>query len=252
MPICTNEAVDVVNRAGFDFVRVPSARIQPMDLIIKHEGRFVRYSNMPSLWESEVGAPSVNLVSTPDLSTVRSTAMKGKLGLAVLFQTIGRVGLSGRADRGSALTLEAKDCTEVSCDHAELSEWIRRGDYSDGVDPILHEPDTQAWVITSVLQSKSLTIEIGAESDAAGEVTAADLTKTIEGQIEASRTVNSGSTIVHDRDEPVTFGFKSAGLKYDGLWLLDLPDKAGKKYLGHSAQASELLSPAQRIELDSE
>lgn len=254
MPICRDQAVDGINRAGFDVVRVPDARIAPLDLIVERAGGLVRVTSLPAIWTSEMQTPAIAKRPAANLSTVRTADLRGTFGLSVLAQALGRIRLGAGGGRESSLSFEAKDCMILGCDLAEVASWIARGDFKEEANFTLIEPDDRAWVVVEVLRSARLDIVVGSGGNVSAEAAAEDLTKTIQGQVKGGRTTHQGTTVEHHGAESLTFGFKSAELLFDGEWKLDLPEKPGRKFLGKEytdKAASELapIGPGRRVRL---
>lgn len=251
MPMCQDQAVDSVNRAGFDVVRVPDGRIAPLDLLVERGGALVRVTSLPTTWVSQKDVPTVSSYPAANLATVRTAELKGRFGLSALQHVLGHVRLGAGGGRDASLSFEAKDCIISGCDLLETATWIREGDFVDETDLTLIEPDDRAWVIIEVLKSARLDIHIGSGGNVSAEVAAEDLTKTISAELSGSRTTRQGTTVEHHGDKLLTFGFKSAELTFNGVWRVGLPEKAGRKFFGADERGTDLnpIRPGSRVNL---
>ena len=83
-------------------------------------------------------------------------------------------------------------------------------------------------------------IHVGSGGSASAEVTAEDLSRTINAEVSGGRTTSQGTTVEHHGDALLTFGFKSAELVFDGSWKLDLPEKPGRKFFGAGEDSATL------------
>lgn len=255
MPLCRDEAITIINNAGFDVVRVPDARIAPLDLIVERDGGFVRVTSLVKDWTSQAAVPKDGDRPSPDLETVKSSDLRGRFGISILFQMFGKARIGAGGARDSSLRFEAKNCVIRGCDLAEMAVWIAKGEFTDEANLDMIEADDRAWVVVEVLRSDTLSIHVGSGSEASAEVAAENLTKAIKTEIEGKQTTRDGTTIKHVGNAQLTFGFKTAELLYDGHWRLALPEKAGRKFLGRVEESSarattqRLINPGHRLRL---
>ena len=252
MALCRDKAVRELNGYGYDVVRMPRPDIAPLDVIVESKGLFCRLSPLEKLWKSSEALPVSTTYPAADLKTVESSELRGKFGIRALLDLIGGVGIHAAANHAKSIQLIAMEPIIVTCNHADIENYVTKGDInSENVSARHFYDDTEhVYLITEVIASDKLKIRIGAETGAEAEAVASELTETISGEVEIGTAKFKDNEIVYEREQPAVFGFKSAEILYDGRWYLDFPKMAGKKFLGKKTDAEiDVRVPNARLNL---
>src|SRR5215210_6794750 len=109
MPMGRSNSLSVLNSRGFDVVRFPRPDIDPLDLIIESDGRFIRMPSLSTLWKSVRPAPVPEENPAVDMESIRTTELAGgaqaQAGFAGL---LAHLGLGARGGNLQSVQLVAR------------------------------------------------------------------------------------------------------------------------------------------------
>jgi hypothetical protein len=238
VPFCKDDAVTQLNTLGYDIVRYPKVDIEPLDVVIEHQGAFVRLGALPKFWITDAPRPKPSQNPAPNLESVKTNKLKGHFGIQALMDAIGSAGVKLSGSRDSSMQLVAQKPMVRSCVFAELADYIAKGEVNQesvGAANYMFSDANRSWLIIETIASAELEIVIGDSSNAETEATAKEVTGTLQVTAGVSKAAFSGNKITYKHETPLVFGFKTAEIQYDGSWTLALPGRAGKQFLGASA-----------------
>lgn len=238
MALCKDKAITTLNGLGFDVVRFPRPDIAPLDIIIKASGSFSRLAPLPSLWQSQEPVPEISEHHAPSLQTIQSSELRGALGIRAIMDIFSKAEFGAAAKRTKFARLVALEPKIMRCDHSDIENFVTKGDINPESVATRHFLDEQVntYVITEVIASSKLKIIVGGENNVEAKASAADISGAISASAEIGTVRCAENEIFYEREEPAVFGFASAEILYDNQWLVDLPKKPGKAFLGRGAQ----------------
>jgi hypothetical protein len=238
MALCKDKAVTTLNSLGFDVVRFPRPDIAPLDVIIKASGSFKRLAPLPSLWQSPAPLPEVIEHPVPNLSTIQSSELRGALGIGAIMDIFSKAEFSAAAKHTKSVRLVALEPKVMRCDQSAIENFVTKGDVNPEEVATRHFLDEQVntYIITEVIASSKLKIIVGGETNVEAKASAADISGAISASAEIGTVRCADNEIVYERENPAVFGFILAEILYDNQWLVDLPKKPGKAFLGRGAQ----------------
>lgn len=251
MARCRDKAVETLNNLGFDVVRYPRSDIAPLDVIIQSEGSHTRLAPLPNLWVPNTPLPVKSERTAPDVKTVESSELKGKFGIDAIVDIFSKLSLSAGAKRAKSVQFVALEPKITSCVLADIEEYVNKGQVNTALAAARHffDDNERVYLITEVIASKKLKIIIGGDSAAEAAAAAAEITGSISASGSVGSAKSAANEITYEQDIAAVFGFASAELLYDNGWLLDLPEKPGKKFLGKGGNKLPILSKSVRLVL---
>jgi len=189
----------------------------------------------------------------------RSAKLKLSIGVRVLDSILqGLTGapvggnLEGAFEDADGLVFSFEKPEVVGSDLTEIGKYLAAGDFNTKnafLKPYLDD-DAQLYLITSVLQSASIKIEVSRQGSATGGVDVNALKKSVKGKLSVERSSKTSQVIEFTAKRPATFGFEAFELTYaDDVWRVFSQLPAGKAYLGGGARpkATTIFSDGRRV-----
>ena len=222
-------SISFLNKWGYNVVKLPSAGIEPLDLIgVERSAQWL--GTLSSVWTSKIPAP----VPSPPrpASTVngqKTDALELSLGLSVLANALSAFGaavpsLDVAYSKASTVQFAYTNVTLTTVSPLDAGNYLAGGTFqteNPTVQNYFQNPDAKAYLITSVLRSDSISVTA---SDTHGTGVTVDV-PAISGMVGAKVGVkpssSSNSTVTFTGPQPVTFGFIVQQISYlDGKWSL--------------------------------
>ena len=229
MALCTDKSLTYLNDKGYNVVRLPRKGINPLDVLGRDGKSLEQLGRLDQLWTSkkpipQIGAPQqaahINGQCTSEMTT--------SVGLKLLSGVLKALGasvpeLSFAYNNARSLQFTFGNVMSRAVVPLEVGEFLSEGDIHSSnpfVEHYFHDDDTEAFVITEILQSDEITVS--AKDDQGGQVKV-DV-PAIKGVIGADVSVSAKNAATTDLTYKgagaVTFGFKVFSIAFDGRWRI--------------------------------
>ncbi len=234
-------SVTFLNKWGYNVVKLPRAGIEPLD-VVGHDKGTQWLGPLASVWTSKSPAP----VPGPPrpAATVngqKTDALDLDLGLHVLGNTLAAFGASI-----PSLDLAYKQARTVQFSYTGVELTVisplDAGNYLAGgelrtdnpvVRTYFQNPDCQAFLVTSVLKSGSITVTAQDEHGVGVGVDVPAISGLVGAKVGVKAHDASNSTVTFVGPEPVTFGFAAQRIMYvNGMWSLQEAPTSGEMAFG--------------------
>lgn len=229
MALCSDKSLTYLNDLGYNVVRLPRRGIEPLDVLGRDGKSLERLGRLDQLWTSakpvpEAGAPQ----PAAHVNGQTTGEMKLSVGLRLLSGVLGAIGakvpeLGFAYSRADMLQFTFGNVASKSVAPLEVGEFLSTGDLH-AANPVVAryfgEDDTEAFVITEVLQSTEITVS--AKDERGGELKAdVPAIKAVVGaNVSVAAKDATGAQITYGGAAPVTFGFKAFAIAFDGRWRI--------------------------------
>jgi hypothetical protein len=223
--MCRDPFLTCLSEFGYSIVRLPVADLDPLEMLVRRGDEFERFGRLSTLVEPGAAA-SVLLVArsrpAPSISGRRTGTLDLGLGLSLLGGVIAamggsRIGLDTTYRAARTITFEFGGVIE---DRVELAALDR---YLAGARLDRNAPETAALladerlsVATSVIRSRSLTVEARDEDGAAVAVDVPALVHAAGGRLSVTHAGDDTAAVTYSGRTPLAFGFRAVRLRYDG------------------------------------
>jgi hypothetical protein len=164
-----------------------------------------------------------------------------------------KLGITAKASKATSMKVNATAPIKVACSPDQIVDYVERGypNTANKSSRYLTDPKVRRFIVTDVLASKEVEIQVGAKTSAEAQAEAADMAKAASGRLSVGGSRDNQGRLVYAGDTPVAFGFASAELVAGAdkkSWLLDLRTPAGRKVLA-TGQLRDVLTPGSSIDL---
>jgi hypothetical protein len=226
MARCQDRSVDYLQSLGYDVVREPAADIWPLDLLYEEDGALMRWGNLPAYWTSSTIPPAIPAaVPAADINGSNSSELSASIGLSLLGGFLRGLGalnpnLQAAYNNSATLTFSFTGVQKVALDELAVAAWIAAGGPAATVAslPLFHAGDGSLYVITSVVQSASISV---VAKDTRGAQVSVDAGALASGKLQISHSSENDGTVTYSGSTPLTFGFQSLELHIqNGRWTL--------------------------------
>ena len=237
MPKKKDPSITFLNKFGYNVVKLPSAGIEPLDVVgVDRSAQLL--GPLSSVWTSKNSKP---VPSPPrSASTVngqKTDALDLSLGLSVLSNALAAFGatvpsLDATYSKASSVQFAYTNVTITSVSPLDAGNYLAGGSLqteNPTVENYFQNPKCQAYLITSVLRSDSISV-IASDSHGAGiTVDVPAISQIVGAKVGVKPSAASNSTVTYSGPEPVTFGFIVQQISFlNGKWSLrDAPASGG-------------------------
>ncbi len=214
---CIDPMMKLLNKSGYNMVRVPREGILPMDLLGRQHGRFEREGALRYLVTDppEVFPPISPDQRTASLEGTRTDGLKVGLGVNILETLLKAMGgaIGGHADFDWArrMTFEFADVYSNTVDvmavgHSLSGATVDRGNlvlkrYVEGVGKL--------YMITETLKSNSLVVEFESRTSAGGGATLPVIKEAVSGDLEIRGEAGRERAIRFQGETALVFAFRA-------------------------------------------
>jgi len=252
MALCTDKSLTYLNDLGYNVVRLPRKGIDPLDVLGRDGKSVERLGRLDQLWTSrkplpEIGAPQ----PAAYLNGQATSEMALSVGLRVLNGVLKAIGadlpeLSFAYKQADSLQFTFGDVTARSVVPLDVGNFLSEGDIR-GANPFVEryfaDEDTDAFIITEVLQSNEITVSAKDHGGRTVKVDIPSIQAILGGDVSISANDTAGTKITYKGKEAVTFGFKVFEIAFDGRWRItgvqpsaELPFSVGAATLAAATQ----------------
>ncbi len=229
MALCTDKSLTYLNGLGFNVVRLPRKGIDPLDVLGREKGNLERLGRLDQLWTSKKTVPQISAPQTAAQINGQSTGeIAATMGLKLLGGVLKAIGatvpeLSFAYNNARSLQFTFGNVMLRSVVPLEVGEFLSEGDIHSTnpfVEHYFHDEDTDAFVITEVLESNEITVS--AKNDQGGQISAnvPAIKDVVGANVSVSAKSAANTEITYKGNDCVTFGFKVFAIAFDGRWRI--------------------------------
>lgn len=263
MPVCQDPRLTYINSLGYNVVRLPRTGIKPLGVLGKDNKTINYLGTLDQVWSTSQVPPipgPPNSVSA--LNGQATSDIKLSVGLNILANALsGMFGGSAPSlnfayNAAKSVQFKFVDVQTSGIDPFVVGNYLASGDLKSGspfVARFFHDPDTEAFVITEVLQAKSISVVAKKDSGTEVGVDVPTIQATLGAKVSVSATGSASTEVTYAGTEYLTFGFKVFGIGIqNGQWQVHgvQPD-AGLAFGGPKMQPM-ILSQSGFVTLGSE
>lgn len=227
MALCTDDSLTYLNGIGYNVIRLPRRGIDPLDVLGRDGKSLERLGRLDQIWASSkpVPIPGGSLVAAK-ISGQRTSELSLSIGLKMLSNVLAAIGakmpnLDFAYSQASTLQFTFESVTTRGVDAFAVGEYLGAGDLR-GPSPVFDryflEEDTEAFVITEVLESTSISVTAKDDSKSGIKVDMPAIQNVVGAAVTIDMKAGSGSDLTFSGTEPVTFGFKAFQIAFAGRW----------------------------------
>lgn len=243
--MCKDAALTYLNELGYNVVRFPRAEILPLDVLGRQHGTLTRLGRLEQLvLPGGPPPPSVRSgIRAADLEARRSSRLGAEAAVTVLGPYLKALGGEAKASasfrRVKSLQLVFTDVRIDLAAPAEMGSFLGRSllDAANLVWQPYLAGEGELFVITEILKSRHLTVDVKSGHEGSVGIDAAALQAAVGGKVGVSGSASTSSLIRFDGSEPLTFGFKCVQLRIEE-GKLALVNAAPSAALAFSASAA--------------
>jgi len=225
MAFCDDPALTYLNRLGYNVVRVPRTGLLPLEVIGSEGGHAPEpLGPLPTVWQSTLAVPPVTPGDTTTIAGKTTSNIKIGFGLKILEGVLAAMGASvpqvslayARA-RSVRFEFTAPDIKKV--DPLIVGNYLAKGDLNTSNPFVRHymlSDDTQAYVVTEVLQSGSIRVTALDESAADVTVDVKAVQDAVGANVAVKRTATAEGDLVYQGNQMLVFGYKAHEIVYSG------------------------------------
>jgi hypothetical protein len=229
MPVCKDPRLTYLNDLGFNVVRLPRQGIRPLGVLGKDNNVLNYLGTLDQIWDTPNAVPapgSPNAVAP--LTDARTSDIKLSAGLEILANALaGMFGVTAPSvnleyKNSKALQFKFTEVQTVGIDPFELGNYLSAGDLKSGspfIARYFSQGDTEAFVITEILQAKSISVIGKDEGGAEVKLDVPALQQVLGVKVAVTAANSAGTEITYTGLEYLTFGFKVFGIgMVNGVW----------------------------------
>jgi hypothetical protein len=239
MALCTDKSLTYLNDLGYNVVRLPRKGLDPLDVLGRDGRSLERLGRLDQLWRSRKPLPEIGAPQPAAYVNGQATSeMSASMGLRVLNGVLKAIGaelpeLSFAYKQADTLQFTFGDVAARSVIPLEVGNFLSEGDIHNAnpfVERYFADEDTDAFIVTEVLQSTEITVSAKDQHGGTVKVDIPAMQAILGGGVSISAKDSAGTKVTYKGKEAVTFGFKVFAIAFDGRWriagVLPSPDLA--------------------------
>jgi hypothetical protein len=227
MAICTDKALIYLNEKGYNVVRLPRKGIAPLD-VLGRDGKSVEWlGRLDQLWTSRQPIPKIgDPQPASHINGQKTSEMSLSIGLKLLSSVLGAIGakvpdLSFAYNEADSLAFVFGNVSSRSVTPLEVGNFLANGDLQSKnpfVVRYLVDDDTEAFVITEILESNEITVSAKDSMGGNVTITAPSIQNVIGADVTVAAKASSNAGLTYTGKDSITFGFKAFAIAFDGRW----------------------------------
>jgi hypothetical protein len=261
MAVCQDPRLTYMNDLGYNVVRLPRTGIKPLG-VLGRDNKTINYlGTLDQIWNTTATPPSPGAPNSVSALAGQATSdIKLSVGLDILANALS--GMFGAAapslkfayNKAKSVQFKFGEVQTVGIDPFIVGNYLASGDLKDGnafVARFFHAPETEAFVITEILQAKSISVTAKADSGGDVGVDVPAIQSTLGGKVNVTTSSSSNTDVTYTGNEYLTFGFKVFGIAIiDGTWQVHGVPPSGDVSFAPGTQIEPvLLSRSGRLDL---
>lgn len=230
MAVCKDPSLTFLNKLGYNVVRLPREGIAPLDVLGRDGKSLERLGRLDQIWTSDEAVPSAGAAqAVGNVNGQKTDDLKLSIGLKVLENIIrgmtgGSASLKVGYQRARSVQFTYTDAQAERIDAFAVGRYLSEGDLNTNnpfVARYFQAEETEAYVITEVLKSPSITVTAKDKSGAAVEVDVPVIQQAVGGSVSVSAENDAGTDVTYTGPTPLVFGFKVFGIGFlNGSWTV--------------------------------
>ena len=229
MALCTDKSLTYLNDLGYNVVRLPRKGLDPLDVLGRDGRSLERLGRLDQLWMSRRPLPQIGAPQPAALVNGQATSeMSTSMGLRVLNGVLKPIGaklpeLSFAYKQADTLQFTFGDVTARSAIPLEVGNFLSEGDINDAnpfVQRYFVDEDTDAFIVTEVLQSSEITVSAKDRRGGTVKVDIPSIETILGGNVSIVARDAAGTEVTYKGKDAVTFGFKVFAIAFDGRWQI--------------------------------
>ena len=251
MALCKDPALTYLNGLGYNVVRLPRVGIEPLDILGKDDKSVERLGHVDQMWTSPQSLPPVNgPQAATGVSGQKTSELKASIGLKILSAALGAMGaavpeVSFGYSKARKVTFTFTDVQVYLVDPLVVGNYLAAGDLSSGnpfVRRYFEDDDTEAFILTEVLKSKSITVTALDESNAEVGVDFPAIQQVVGAKVNVTSKTSTNTTLTYSGGFELSFGFRCFGIAYvDGAWRVHSAKPSGAVSFAAGSKNGSLL-----------
>lgn len=227
MALCTDKSLTYLNDLGYNVVRLPRKGLDPLDVLGRDGRSLERLGRLDQLWISRQPVPQIGRPQpAAHINGQATSEMSMSMGLKVLNGVLKSIGV-GSAELAfaykSADTVQFTfgNVTTRSVVPLEVGNFLSEGDVRSNnpfVEHYFTDDDTDAYIVTEVLQSNEITVSAKDRHGGAVKLDIPSIEAMLGGDVSASAGDAAGTKITYKGKDASTFGFKVFAAAFDSRW----------------------------------
>jgi hypothetical protein len=227
---CKDPQLTYLNNLGYNVVRLPRKGIDPLDVLGRDDKSNELLGTIGQIWSSTLQPPQPGQPQpAQNINGQKTQSLDLSIGLKVLSSILGGMGaaapqLNFAYNKAKKVSFSFSNVQSVSVDAFALGKYLSAGDLDTNnpfVTRYFGEDDTEAYIITEILQSDRISVT---GQDTSGTNVGVDL-PSIQSAVGAKVTVSSSSSanteLTYQGQEMLAFGFKVFRIDYEnGKWVV--------------------------------
>jgi hypothetical protein len=201
-----------------------------MDVLGRDGGSIERLGSLDQIWSSTTPVPDVGTPQTAvGINGQKTASLNLDVGLKFLSNVLGAMGalvpqLNFAYKSVKAVEFSFADVRVAGVDPLVLGNYLASGSLSSN-NPFLRryfeDDDTDAFIITEVLKSNSITAKAKVESSAGESIDIPAIQAAVGAKIGVSQTISQTTELTFTGNELLTFGHKVFKIEFDeGNWAI--------------------------------
>lgn len=229
MPICKDPRLTYLNGLGFNVVRLPRKGINPLGVLGRDSDALNYLGTLDQIWDTPNAVPAPgppNEVAA--LTGARTSDIKLSAGLEILANALsGMFGATAPSvsmayKNSKAVQFRFTEVQTVGIDPFEVGNYLSSGDLRSGspfVSRFFTQANTEAFVITEILQAKSISVIGKGDGGVEVSLSVPALQQLLGAKVAVTAANSAGTEITYTGSEYLAFGFKVFGIGIaNGVW----------------------------------
>ncbi len=222
--MCSDPFLACLEEFGYSVIRLPVADLEPLELLLRRGDDLERFGRLATVFVRKAPAGPPRITRRRPAASI-SGRRTGHLDLGVGLSLLGgviaamggsQIGLADTYRNARTITFEFRNVTEDRIELAALDAYLasaRLSRRSAHVGSLLE--DGNIYLTTSVIRSRSLTVEAHDERGAAVSVQVPALHQVADGHLSVSHDADNTAAVTYTGRTPLAFGFRAVRLFYD-------------------------------------
>jgi len=229
MAMCQDPRLTYINNLGYNVVRLPRTGIRPLGVLGKDQKTVNYLGTIDQIWSTSAEPPACGTPNAVAALAGQATSdIKLSVGLDILAGALsGMFGSTAPSlkfayNRAKSVQFKFAEVQTVGIDAFLVGNYLASGDLKDGnafVTRFFHGAQTEAFVITEILQAKSISVTAKAESGSEVGVDVPAIQGALGAKVNVSAAGSLNTEVTYTGPDYLTFGFKVFGIAIvDGVW----------------------------------
>jgi hypothetical protein len=228
MALCKDPLRTYLNNLGYNVILLPRTGIDPLDVLGRDSGSIERLGKLEQMWSSSVAAPDPGPPQTAaGINGQKTAALNLDVGLKFLSNVLGAMGavlpqLNFAYKSARKVEFSFTDVRVAKVDPLALGNHLAAGNLSSNnpfVRRYFEDEDTDAFIITEVLKSQSITAKAQTDTDVGVAVDVPAIQAAVGAKIGVSQTTSQSTELTYTGPELLTFGHKVFKVEFNnGSW----------------------------------